>query len=43
MSEKKKYVDAKIEVIDFEDINIITTSGGETEPEGNPDDWGWTT
>ena len=43
MSEKSKYVDAEIDMVRFEDLDIITTSSGENEPQGNPDDWGWTT
>ena len=43
MSEKSKYVDAEIEMIRYDNLDIITTSGGENESQGSPDDWGWTT
>ena len=42
MSEKKKYVDAEIDMVRFEDMDIITTSGGNGDPQGGTDDWGWT-
>ena len=42
MSEKKKYVDAEIDMVRFEDMDIITTSGGNDEPQSGGDDWGWT-
>lgn len=41
MSEKKKYVDAEIDMVRFEDMDIITTSGETGEPQGGTDDWGW--